>query len=46
MFGPPGRGKSYVAAAIGLALIKNGWRVLFTQTTDLVQKFRVARRKL
>ncbi len=28
-FGPPGGGKSHLAAAIGLALIENGWRVLF-----------------
>jgi DNA replication protein DnaC len=35
-----------LAAAIGLALIENGWRVLFTRTTDLVQKLQVARREL
>lgn len=29
-----------------LALIENGWRVLFTRTTDLVQKLQVARREL
>ena len=29
-FGPTGGGKSHLAAAIGLALIENGWRVLFT----------------
>jgi DNA replication protein DnaC len=46
LFGPPGGGKSHLAAAIGLALIENGWRVLFTRTTDLVQKFQVARREL
>jgi len=46
MFGPPGGGKSHLAAAIGLALIENGWRVLFTRTTDLVQKLQVARREL
>jgi DNA replication protein DnaC len=46
MFGPPGGGKSHLAAAIGLALIENGWRVLFTKTTDLVQKLQVARREL
>ncbi|NJO32122.1 MAG: ATP-binding protein [Rhodospirillales bacterium] len=46
MFGPPGGGKSHLAAAIGLALIENGWRVLFTRTTDLVQKLRIARREL
>ncbi len=45
-FGPPGGGKSHLAAAIGLALIENGWRVLFTRTSDLVQKLQVARREL
>jgi DNA replication protein DnaC len=46
LFGPPGGGKSHLAAAIGLALIENGWRVLFTRTTDLVQKLQIARREL
>src|SRR4249919_2108323 len=46
LFGPPGGGKSHLAAAIGLALIENGWRVLLTRTTDLVQKLQVARREL
>ncbi len=46
LFGPPGGGKSHLAAAIGLALIENGWRVLFARTSDLVQKLRVARREL
>lgn len=46
LFGPPGGGKSHLGAAIGLALIENGWRVLFTRTTDLVQKLQVARREL
>ncbi len=46
MFGPPGAGKSHLAAALGLALIENGWRVLFARTTDLVQKLQVARRDL
>lgn len=45
-FGPPGGGKSHLAAAIGLGLIENGWRVLFTRTTDLVQRLQVARREL
>ena len=30
LFGPPGGGKSHLSAAIGLALVENGWRVLFT----------------
>ena len=46
LFGPPGGGKTHLAAAIGLALVENGWRVLFTRTTDLVQKLQVARREL
>ena len=37
---------SIPAVAIGLALIENGWRVLFTRTTDLVQKLQLARREL
>jgi DNA replication protein DnaC len=46
LFGPPGGGKSHLAAAIGLALVENGWRTLFTRTSDLVQKLQVARREL
>ncbi len=46
MFGPPGGGKSHLAAALSLALIENGWRVLFTRTTDLVQRLQTARRDL
>lgn len=46
LFGPPGGGKSHLAAAIGLALVENGWRVLFMRTTDLVQRLQVARREL
>src|SRR5512134_2999017 len=38
--------RDHLAAAIGLALIDNGARVLFTRTTDLVQKLQVARREL
>jgi DNA replication protein DnaC len=46
IFGPPGGGKSHLAAALGLALVENGWRVLFARTTDLVQKLQLARREL
>src|ERR1700712_4006821 len=46
LFGPPGGGKSHLSAAIGLALIENGAKVLFTRTTDLVQKLQAARRDL
>jgi DNA replication protein DnaC len=33
LFGPPGGGKSHLSAALGLALVENGWRVLFASTT-------------
>ena len=46
LFGPPGGGKSHLAAGIGLSLVENGWRVLFTRTSDLVQRLQVARREL
>lgn len=46
LFGPPGGGKSHLAAAISLSLVENGWRVLFMRTTDLVQRLQVARREL
>ncbi|MBA5819273.1 ATP-binding protein, partial [Escherichia coli] len=46
LLGGPGGGKSHLASAIGLALIESGWRVLFTRTSDLVQKLQVARREL
>jgi DNA replication protein DnaC len=46
LFGPPGGGKSHLAAALGLALVQNGRRVLFMRTTDLVQRLQLARREL
>jgi DNA replication protein DnaC len=46
LFGPPGGGKNHLAAALGLALVQNGRRVLFMRTTDLVQRLQVARREL
>ena len=46
LFGPPGGGKSHLSAALGLALIENGRRVLFARTTDLVQKLQIARTEL
>jgi DNA replication protein DnaC len=46
LFGPPGTGKTHLAAGLGLALVENGWRVLFARTTDLVQKLPSARRDL
>ena len=46
IFGPPGVGKSHLASAIGLSLVENGYRVLFTRTTDLVQRLQVSKREL
>ena len=46
LFGPPGAGKSHCAAAIGRALVENGHRVLFTRTTEIVQRLQAARQAL
>lgn len=46
LMGPPGGGKSHLSSAIGLALLEKGWRVLFSRTSDLVQRLQVARREL
>ena len=46
MFGPPGVGKTHLAAGLGRRLIEQGYRVLFTRTTDLVQRLQTARREL
>ena len=46
IFGPPGAGKSHLASAIGLALVERGKRVLFTRTTDLVQRLQSAHKEL
>jgi DNA replication protein DnaC len=43
LFGPRGSGKSHLGAALGHALVENGYRVLFTRTTDLVQRLQTAR---
>jgi len=45
-FAPLAEGNSHLAAALGMALIEKGWRVLFTRITDLVQKLQIARRDL
>lgn len=46
LFGPSGSGKSHLGAAFGHALIQSGYRVLFTRTTDLVQRLQQARHAL
>ena len=46
LFGPPGTGKSHLAAGLGLALVENGFRVLCQRTANLVQKLQAARRDL
>jgi len=46
LIGSPGGGKSHLSAAIGLALVENGFRVLYARTTDLVQRLQVARQEL
>jgi DNA replication protein DnaC len=43
-FGPPGVGKSHLAAGLGQALVEKGYRVLFARTTDVVQRLQAARR--
>jgi len=44
--GNSGSGKTHLLCAIGHALIEAGYRVLYTRTTDLVQKLQAARREL
>jgi DNA replication protein DnaC len=45
-FGPPGAGKTHAAAGLGHELVRRGYRVLFTRTTDLVQRLQAARQAL
>ena len=44
--GNSGAGKTHILCAIGHALIEAGNRVLYTRTTDLVQKLQAARKDL
>jgi DNA replication protein DnaC len=46
LFGPPGAGKSHAASAIARALVENGFRVLLTRTSDIVQRLQAAREAL
>lgn len=38
--------KTHLSAAIGLALVENGWRARFTRTTDLAQRLQTAHKDL
>jgi DNA replication protein DnaC len=46
IFGPPGVGKSHIGCGIGHALIDAGYRVLYTRTSELVQRLQAARQSL
>jgi DNA replication protein DnaC len=46
IFGPSGTGKTHLAAAIGEKLVENGSKVLFSRTTELVQKLQSAKKSL
>jgi len=46
IFGSSGVGKTHLAAAIGEKLVENGFRVLFSRTTDLVQRLQAAKKAL
>lgn len=45
-FGLPGRGKTHLICAIGHELIRQGYRVLFIPTYQLVQRLLAAKREL
>jgi DNA replication protein DnaC len=44
IFGPSGTGKSHLAAGIGEKLVQAGYRILFTRTTELLQKLQTSKR--
>lgn len=46
IFGTSGVGKTHLAAAIGEKLVESGFRVLFSRTTDLVQRLQAAKKAL
>lgn len=46
IFGPSGVGKTHLANGMGIELIEHGARVLFTRTTQLVQKLQAAKQSL
>ena len=44
IFGPSGTGKTHLACGIGEKLVQAGYRVLFTRTTELLQKLQASKR--
>lgn len=46
VFGPPGLGKGDIGCGIGQALIDAGHRVLYSRTSELVQRLQAARQSL
>lgn len=46
LFGPSGVGKSHLASAIGHGLIQQGYTVLYSRTTEMIQQLQAARRDL
>lgn len=46
LLGPSGSGRTHISAATRRTLVENGYRVLFTQTTELMQRLRTARQNL
>jgi DNA replication protein DnaC len=46
IFGPSGTGKTHLAAAIGENIVQHGGKVLFSRTTELVQKLQAAKQSL
>lgn len=45
-FGPPGRGKTHLACAIGHELVKRGYAVFFSSAVLLVQRLLIAKKEL
>ena len=46
IFGPSGVGKTHLAAAIAYRMIEQGYRIMFSSTTALIQKLQKARVEL
>lgn len=46
IFGPSGVGKTHLAAAIGSRLLEHQFRVLFTRTTEIIQRLQASKQAL